>query len=81
MSGSTGPSLATEKPAIEQRYSEYQKIVSRALEVFGSEAEATRWLSNPSQDFASRTPLQAFTDDGSQRVLEVLGKIEHGVYF
>lgn len=70
-----------EQQGIASRYSEYEKLAARAVEVFGSEVDATRWLSTPSRDFAGRTPLQDFVKQGSSHAVEVLGKIEHGVFF
>lgn len=68
-------------PDISRRYAEYASLVSRATQVFGSEIEATRWLSNASPDFDGRTPLQILAEEGAERPIAVLGRIEHGVYF
>ncbi len=70
-----------EQQSIESRYSEYEQLTARAVEVFGSEVEAARWLSTQSQDFAGRTPLQDLIKQGPDHALGVLGKIEHGVFF
>jgi uncharacterized protein (DUF2384 family) len=66
---------------VEARYAEYKELVSRAVEVFGSDVEATRWLSSASADFGNRTPLQVLAQQGPAFPLEILGRIEHGVYF
>jgi uncharacterized protein (DUF2384 family) len=70
-----------ERQSIESRYSEYEQLAERAVEVFGSEIEAARWLSTQSPDFADRTPLQDLIKQGADHALAVLGKIEHGVFF
>lgn len=70
-----------DKQGIKARYSEYEQIAARAVEVFGNEREAVRWLSSASRDFEGRTPLHDFIDQGPDRVLGVLGRIEHGVSF
>jgi uncharacterized protein (DUF2384 family) len=70
-----------EQQGISSRYSDYEKLAARAVEVFGSEIDAARWLSTQSPDFADRTPLQDFVKKGSNHAFEVLGKIEHGVFF
>jgi uncharacterized protein (DUF2384 family) len=70
-----------EQQSIASRYSEYEQLAARAVEVFGSEIEATRWLSTQSPDFAGRTPLQDLIKQGPNHALDVLGKIEHGVFF
>ena len=49
--------------------------------IFGNELEAARWLSTQSQDFEGRTPLQDFINQGPDHALQVLGKIEHGIFF
>lgn len=70
-----------EQQSIASRYAEYAMLVDRAVEVFGNERQATRWLSTSSQDFEGRTPLQDLIKNGPDHALEVLGKIEHGVFF
>jgi uncharacterized protein (DUF2384 family) len=77
-----GASLTVhERQSIASRYSEYEQLAARAVEVFGSEVEAARWLSAQSQDFAGHTPLQDLIKQGPDHALSVLGKIEHGVFF
>ncbi len=73
--------MPEERQSIAERYSEYKEIAARAVEVFGNELEAVRWLSNKSRDFHERTPLQDFIDHGPDGVLGALGRIEHGVFF
>ena len=75
------PTAMQVQASTEARYAEYQQLVTRAVEVFGSEIEANRWLSSSSADFNNRTPLQALIEDGPDLPLSVLGKIEHGVFF
>lgn len=77
---SVGVKMAKVKPAIETQYDLYTGLVARAVEIFGSKLEAARWLSAPSVDFRNRTPLQAFTADGPEHPLTILGQIEHGIY-
>jgi uncharacterized protein (DUF2384 family) len=73
--------VAEPQANIETLYGEYKKLLARAVEVFGSETEATRWLSSSNPDFVNRTPLQVLTAQGSAAPLEALGRIEHGVFF
>lgn len=68
-------------PGIDERYSEYRQLIARAVEVFGDDKEAARWLSQQNTDFLGRTPLQDFIEHGPEPVLKVLGRIEHGVFF
>jgi uncharacterized protein (DUF2384 family) len=72
---------AEERQSIEARYSEYRQLTARAVEVFGNEREAARWLSTQNSDFEGRTPIQDFIEHGLAPALQVLGRIEHGVYF
>jgi uncharacterized protein (DUF2384 family) len=59
----------------------YRAIVSRAVEAFGDEVKASRWLSLPNPDLSGRTPLQAAQSSGYDiQVLEpIFTRIEHGV--
>lgn len=75
------PTALQAQPSIEVRYTEYQQLVVRAVEVFGSEIEANRWLSSSSADFGNRTPLQTLVERGPDLPMSILGRIEHGVYF
>lgn len=78
----SGASLTLqEQQSIASRYSDYEKLTTRAAEVFGNELEAARWLSTQSQDFEGCTPLQDLIKQGPDHALQVLGKIEHGVFF
>ncbi|MFN7919979.1 MAG: antitoxin Xre/MbcA/ParS toxin-binding domain-containing protein [Bryobacteraceae bacterium] len=74
------PALAPPAVRIEWQYQEYKGLVARTVEVLGSDLEATKWLSSPSNDFEKRTPLQEFERNGLPPVLHVLGKIEHGIF-
>jgi hypothetical protein len=77
-----GESLtAAERQSILALYPQYQQLTLRAVEVFGSEIEAAGWLSTQSRDFSGRTPLQDLISQGPVHALDVLGKIEHGVFF
>jgi uncharacterized protein (DUF2384 family) len=76
-----GMSLPGSMHQTASRYSEYEQLAARAVEVFGSEIDAARWLSTGSPDFAGRTPLQDLVKQGSSHAIDVLGKIEHGIFF
>jgi uncharacterized protein (DUF2384 family) len=74
---------ANPESEIEQQYLIYNTVVERAVDVFGSELKATRWLSRQNPDFDGKSPLEALVDSGFDPtpILNTLGKIEHGVYF
>jgi uncharacterized protein (DUF2384 family) len=59
----------------------YRGLVSRAVEAFGDEIKASRWLSLPNRDLDGQTPIQAVQANGyDMQVIEpILTRIEHGV--
>jgi len=61
----------------------YQMLVARAVDAFGDEIKASRWLSLPNRDLDGQTPLQVAQKEGySLRAIEpLLTRIEHGVYY
>jgi len=61
----------------------YQRLVARAVDVFGDELKASRWLSLPSPDFDGLAPLQfAQKHAFDPQMLEpVFARIEHGIDF
>jgi uncharacterized protein (DUF2384 family) len=62
-------------------YGSYQRLIARAVDVFGDPVKASRWLSIPNPDLANQTPLQVSQSDGySTRLLEpIFVRIEHGI--
>ncbi len=53
----------------------------RAIEVFESEETAHKWLKTSIPYLNNKTPLQAMANRfGAEMVLDILGRIEHGVY-
>lgn len=53
----------------------------RAIEVFESEETAHKWLKTPLQILENKTPLEAVSNRfGAELVLDILGRIETGVY-
>lgn len=53
----------------------------RALEVFESEDTAHKWLKTPLAVLNNKTPLEAVSNRfGAELVLDILGRIEYGVY-
>jgi uncharacterized protein (DUF2384 family) len=71
--------------SIAMRYRNYRHLVERAVEVFGDEIKASRWLSTPSPDFDGRVPLQVaqaadFAVDIENTFEPIFVRIEHGIY-
>ena len=57
------------------------RTYQRAVEVFESEDTAHKWLKTSLPVLGNKTPLQAISNRfGAELVLDLLGRIEHGVY-
>ena len=56
------------------------EVTTRAMEVFGSREKALRWLKAPVRSLGDQSPLSLLdTQEGIERVKDVLGRVEHGV--
>lgn len=57
------------------------RVMSRALDLFAGDQEAARaWMTTPKAVFSGRTPLEfADTTPGAEFVLDVIGRLEHGI--
>ncbi len=61
----------------------YEQLVNRAVDVFGDEFKATRWLSTHLKQLDNLSPLEWAEKSGFADLSQiefVLGQIEHGVY-
>ena len=57
------------------------EVTARAIEVLGSREKALRWLKAPVRSLGDRPPLSLLdTPESIERVKDVLGRIEHGVW-
>ena len=55
-------------------------IKALALETFGSEDKAARWMHKPKQAYGGQSPIDLLdTDQGTRIVEESLGRIAHGI--
>lgn len=64
-----------------ERILRLMRIMERAVELFGDREKANQWLKKPKKLFEGKTPLAfAETEPGAQFVLQVIGRIEHGVF-
>ena len=69
------------KPDESGRLFRLARLLSRALMVLGNLVEARTWLHEPLLAIGNRTPLEAArTELGAELVLQVLGRLEDGVY-
>jgi putative toxin-antitoxin system antitoxin component (TIGR02293 family) len=56
-------------------------IATQAEEVLGGREDAVKWLHRPSRSLGGHKPLELVrTDAGSELVVDVLGRLEHGVF-
>ena len=56
-------------------------IIERAAEVIGDRQEAMRWLGTPVRALDYATPISILaTAEGAERVTDVLGQMERGVW-
>jgi len=80
------PSNRPVDPRIKAEYANYQALVERTIDVFGSEVKASRWLSMPSVDLGGKIPLQvaqsvSYSASEIERIFEpIFVQIEHGIY-
>ena len=57
------------------------QVKLRAIDVFGNEAKALRWLEAPRAQLNGCSPLSVIdTDEGFDEVMCLLLRIAHGVY-
>lgn len=66
-----------------QNLANYKRLVARAVDVFGDEIKASKWLSLPNSELNGDTPLEvARRHHYDGEVLEhIFTQIEHGIYF
>jgi putative toxin-antitoxin system antitoxin component (TIGR02293 family) len=68
-------------PVESERVMRLVRVAARAEHVLGDRAAALDWLQSPNRALAGDRPIALLdTDLGVQRVVEVLGRIEFGVY-
>lgn len=57
------------------------RLYQRAVNVLGSHEDAIAWMNHPNITLGDKTPVELIdTVVGEERVLALLGRIEHGVY-
>lgn len=57
------------------------RAAGRATEVFEDRDAALRWLKRPNRALAGEAPLRLLdTEIGAESVMDLLGRIEHGVF-
>lgn len=57
------------------------RAYTRAVEIFGNEESAVAWLKAPNSVLDNESPVQALSSRfGAEEVMDILGRIEYGVY-
>ncbi len=57
------------------------EVKKRSIEVFGDEEKAHHWLYSPNYALGDVRPIDLLhSREGVQQVLDILGRIEHGVF-
>lgn len=57
------------------------QVLDMATEVFGGPAKAESWLKTPARGLGGKVPLEyADTHLGAQEVINLLGRIDHGIF-
>lgn len=64
-----------------ERMARIARLLIMAVDVFGSKEHALRWLKASRSQLKGKTPLDfADTELGCQEIVNLLGRIEHGVF-
>ena len=75
------PSDSTLSPEESDRVLRLARVAAQAEEVLGGREDAVKWLHRPSRSLGGHKPLELVrTDAGSELVVDVLGRLEHGVF-
>ena len=57
------------------------RVLQKAEEIFGSQEKAVLWLKRPNTVLSGQQPLYLLsTRFGAEEVMDILGRIEHGVF-
>jgi putative toxin-antitoxin system antitoxin component (TIGR02293 family) len=75
--GTAPPDISTS-----EIYERYRRLVARAVEVFGDEFVANRWLTTPQEGLGNRSPLEVAQSKQflSPELEQILGRLEHGIF-
>jgi len=58
----------------------YAKVLVAAVSLFGNEQQALRWLKEPVRALGNKRPIDMLSNDANaEAVLNVIGRLEHGV--
>lgn len=64
-----------------ERVVRLSRLLEKTVRVLGTQERAVQWLKAPRSHFRGQTPLDMVeTELGTEEVLKLLGRIEHGVF-
>ena len=64
-----------------ERLARFQRLLEQAAEVFGGPDDARQWLTTAQPALGGAVPVEfAASEIGAREVVQLLGRIEHGVY-
>ena len=67
-------------PAESDRVVRYGRLLERATDLLGDRSDAVAWLKTPGLALGGETPLErATTELGVEQVLDLIGRLEHGI--
>lgn len=59
----------------------YAKVLVEAVSLFGNERQALRWLKTPVKGLGNKRPVDMLSnDENAEAVLNIIGRLEHGVF-
>ena len=59
----------------------FDKVFQATLALFGSEEAANHWLKNPVRGLGNKRPIDMLsTTEDTKAVLNLIGRLEHGVF-
>jgi uncharacterized protein (DUF2384 family) len=63
-------------------YERYRHFVARAVDVFGDDLVANRWLTTRQPELGDRSPLEVAQSEDfcTGNLDQILGRLEHGVF-
>ena len=55
------------------------RVYEKTLEMFGDRKAAFTWLTTPARALGLNTPLDLLIEDRIDEVMDLLGRIDHGI--
>jgi putative toxin-antitoxin system antitoxin component (TIGR02293 family) len=69
------------KPGVSEQILKLAEVFAKGIDVFGDKSTFKSWLEQPNVALGRKVPIDLLdTRYGSDMVLDILGRIEHGIY-